>query len=434
MVDVRPFHGLRHAGLAPDKIGEVTSPPYDVFDPEMQRAYHERHPHNIIRLILGLIEPGETDDAGRIGRAAKCIETWKREGVLALDEAPALYPYLQKFTLPDGTALERRAFFTSVRLEKYGEGKIHPHEQTFPKTKTFLFNLYGSCGTHFGPIFSFYDDPADAASKALAASMAGNPIADFEEDGVHHTLWRCDNPEAIVAVQEALSGRDAFIADGHHRYETSLNLKDAARKNGAVKGGEADYTLMCLANASDPGMAVLPTHRLLKKIGATVDDVLAKIAPGYEITEAPAPAVGEGSMVARKLKELAEGGRTAFCLYDGKGPLRYLVKKESGAAVGGVDEAVASLDVSRLHADIVDSAFAVSHDEADTAFTPDPEIALAAARKGECKVVILLNPTPVEAVVKIAIAGGKMPHKSTYFFPKLRSGLVFHAFAPPATD
>jgi len=191
---------------------------------------------------------------------------------------------------------------------------------------------------------------------------------------------------------------------------------------------------MCLANASDPGMAVLPTHRLLKKIGATVDDVLAKIAPGYEITEAPAPAVGEGSMVARKLKELAEGGRTAFCLYDGKGPLRYLVKKESGAAVGGVDEAVASLDVSRLHADIVDSAFAVSHDESDTAFTPDPEIALAAARKGECKVVILLNPTPVEAVVKIASAGGKMPHKSTYFFPKLRSGLVFHAFAPPATD
>ncbi|MBT3351572.1 MAG: DUF1015 domain-containing protein [Nitrospinaceae bacterium] len=434
MVDIRPFRGLRHAGLSPDKIGEVTSPPYDVFDPEMQRAYYERHPNNVIRLILGIVEPGESDDKGRIDRATQHIKDWKREGVLALDDTPAIYPYLQKFTLPDGTALERRAFFTSIRLEKYGEGKIHPHEQTFPKTKTFLFNLYGSCGTHFGPIFSFYDDPADAASKAMAATMAGEPVADFEEDGVRHTLWRCDDPETIASVQKSLSGCEAFIADGHHRYETSLALKDAARKAGAAEGGEADYTLMCLANVSDPGMAVLPTHRLLKKINATVDEVLASIASGYEITEAPAPATGAGGEVAQKLKELAGGGRSAFCLYDGKGSLRYLVKNESGAASGDVNKAVASLDVSRLHADIVDTAFGTSHDEAEIAFTPDPEIALASARDGECEVAILLNPTPVEAVVKIARAGGKMPHKSTYFFPKLRTGLVFHAFAPPATD
>ncbi len=436
MVDIRPFRGLRHSGISPDQIGDVTSPPYDVFSPEMQRAYSERHPHNVIRLILGEILAGEGDDSGRISRAVGYITDWRREGILATDEKPALYPYRQIFSLPDGTRLERRAFFTSVRLEKYGAGKIFPHEQTFPKPKGFLFGLYNGCGAHFGPIFSFYDDPGDCAAKALVASMEGAPIADFEEEGVRHTLWRCEESSSIEAVQKALAGLETFIADGHHRYETSLNIQEAARKNGAPKNDEVDYALMCLANASDPGMVVLPTHRLLKKIGSPVETALASLAEIYEVTEEPAPAEGEGETVARRLRELGREERTAFCLFSGEGPLRYLVRKESaqtgaGDSVAGI---VASLDVSRLHADIVDGALAASHDEADIAFTPDPEAALAAARSGECAVSLLLNPTPIQSVVKIAKAGGKMPHKSTYFFPKLRTGLVFHAFAPPAMD
>ncbi|MFP6891885.1 MAG: DUF1015 domain-containing protein [Nitrospinota bacterium] len=440
MVDIRPFRALRHAGIPPEKMGDVTSPPYDVFTPGMQRAFYDRHPHNIVRLIQGEIHDGEVDDAGRIGRAASHIHDWLKEGVLAIDEKPAIYPYRQRFTLPDGAALERRSFFAAVRLEKYGEGNIFPHEQTFPKPKGFLFGLYGGCGAHFGPIFSFYDDPNEEASKALAPSMEGDALADFEEDGVRHTLWRCEDPAALEAAQAALAGREVFIADGHHRYETSLNLQEAARKAGAPEGGEADYTLMCLANASDPGMAVLPTHRLLKKIGTPAEEALAALADSYEISEEPAPVDGDGNAVARRLRELAEGGRTAFCFCAGQGPLRYLVKKETGPAAedsvegDSAEEAVATLDVSRLRADIVDGALAASHDEADIGFTPDPGEALAAARSGECAVALLLNPTPVQAVVRIAKAGGKMPHKSTYFFPKVRTGLVSHPFAPPAMD
>jgi uncharacterized protein (DUF1015 family) len=266
--------------------------------------------------------------------------------------------------------------------------------------------------------------------------MEGAPIADFEEEGVRHTLWRCEESSSIEAVQKALAGLETFIADGHHRYETYLNIQEAARKNGAPKNDEVDYALMCLANASDPGMVVLPTHRLLKKIDSPVESALASLAETYEIIEEPAPAEGEGELVARRLRELGRGERTAFCLFSGEGPLRYLVRKDgvgmgAGDSVAGI---VASLDVSRLHADIVDGALAASHDEADIAFTPDPEAALVAARSGECAVSLLLNPTPIQSVVKIAKAGGKMPHKSTYFFPKLRTGLVFHAFAPPAMD
>tara|TARA_B100000315_G_scaffold257993_1_gene308703 strand:+ start:625 stop:1932 length:1308 start_codon:yes stop_codon:yes gene_type:complete len=435
MVDIRPFRGLRHAGISPDKIGDMTSPPYDVFSPELRRAYLERHPHNVVRLILGEILDGEADDSGRIGRAVGYMTDWRREGILAADEKPALYPYRQIFSLPDGTRLERRAFFTSVRLEKYGEGKIFPHEQTFAKTKGFLFDLYSGCGAHFGPIFSFYDDPEDGATIALAASMEGAPIADFEEEDVRHTLWRCEDPSAIEAAQKALADREAFIADGHHRYETSLNIQEAARKNGVNNNDEVDCTLMCLANVSDPGMVVLPTHRLLKIIGSPVEAALASLEGAYEVTEEPAPAEGEGEAVAKRLRELGSGGRTAFCFFSGEGPLRYLVRKENPQTdAGDIAETIASLDVSRLHADVVDSALAASHDEADIAFTPDPEAAVAAARSGECAVSLLLNPTPIQSVVKIAKAGGKMPHKSTYFFPKLRTGLVFHAFAPPAMD
>lgn len=433
MVDIRPFRGLRHAGIPPKKMGEVTSPPYDVFTPGMQRAFYDRHPHNIVRLIQGEIHEDETDDSGRIGRAVGYITEWLKKGVLLIDSKPALYPYRQCFALPDGTQLERRSFFAAVRLEKYGKGNIYPHEQTFPKPKGFLFGLYGSCGAHFGPIFSFYDDPNEAASKALTPSMEGDALADFEEDGVRHTLWCCDDPVALEAAQVALVGREVFIADGHHRYETSLNLQDAARKAGVAENGETDYTLMCLANSSDPGVVVLPTHRLINKIGTSLEEALSTLSEAYEIIEEEGPMEGGGHAVACRLRNLGEGGHTAFCLWAGQGPLRYLVKKEASPTGGSsVEEAVASLDVSCLHVDILDGALAASHDEANVDFTPDPGQALAAVRSGDCAVALLLNPTPVEAVVRIAKAGDKMPHKSTYFFPKVRTGLVSHLFAPPA--
>jgi hypothetical protein len=150
------------------------------------------------------------------------------------------------------------------------------------------------------------------------------------------------------------------------------------------------------------------------------------------VTEAPAPREGEGVQVALRLQALGKGGRTTFALYDGRGPVRYLLRRGGGAAGGSVEEALASLDVRRLHEEVVEGAFRASHEEADLGFTPDPEAALAAARRGECAAALLLNPTPIEAVCRIAKAGAKMPHKSTYFYPKLRSGLVIHSFAPPA--
>ncbi len=435
MVEVRAFRALRYSNIAPEEMGDVSSPPYDVFTPEIRRSFYERHPLNIVRLIQGEILEGEDGDAGRVGRAVEYLENWRASGAMTLDDTPALYPYRQRFSLPDGTRLERNAFFAVVKLEPYGAGRIYPHEQTFPKPKGYLFDLWGRSGAHLGPIFGFYDEPRETANRALKSAEKGAPVADFEDDGVRHTLWRCDDPAVIALAQESLRDREVFIADGHHRYETSLDLRDAARGDGAPEGSEADYTLMCLANIADPGMVILPTYRLLKKVSATTEDALAALAEKYEIVEEPAPEAGECGRVAERLAALSgeNGGASVFCLYDGGANVRYLIGRHDGDT-SSVDEAVAALDVSRLHAEVVDGAFKASHEEGDIAFTPDPEFALSCARSGECAAAVLLNPTPLESVSEIAKAGGKMPHKSTYFYPKIRTGLVVHAFAPPAGD
>jgi len=436
VVEIRAFRALRYANAAPEEMGEVSSPPYDVFTPGMRRAYHERHPRNVVRLIQGEIHEGEEGDAGRVARAAAHLREWRESGEMALDDAPALYPYRQRFSLPDGARLERNSFFAAVKLEPYGEGRIHPHERTFPKPKGYLFDLWGACGAHLGPVFGFSEGARGAAARVLEGARAGAPLADFEDEGVRHTLWRCADARAIEAAREALRGAEVFIADGHHRYETSLNLREAARARGAPEGGPADYALMCLADASDPGMAILPTHRLLGKTGATTEEALAVLAGKYEILEEAAPAAGRGAEAAARLARLARerGEVSAFCLYDGGARLRYLVGAPRGGEAGSVEEAVAALDVSRLHADVVEGAYRASHGEADVGFTPDPERALASARRGACAAALLLNPTPIASVRAIARAGGRMPHKSTYFYPKLRTGLVVHAFAPPAGD
>ena len=263
------------------------------------------------------------------------------------------------------------------------------------------------------------------------------PIANFEEESVCHTLWRCEDEGIISTVRQALAECDVFIADGHHRYETSLRLRDAARAEGAAPGGEIDRLLICLANLSDPGMIVLPTHRLLMRTGSSLPEALRRLGNLYDVQEVPDPGPGAGPSVAEVLKGMGDDGkRTAFCLSGGRGTLHYLLRRLDAPAEknDSPGAAVSMLDVSRLHSEVLEDAFGVSKEEAVLEFTPDPEAALSAVREEICSVAFLLNPTPIETVTQIARADRRMPQKSTYFYPKLRTGLVMHAFAPPGAD
>tara|TARA_A100001037_G_scaffold251361_1_gene234824 strand:- start:18322 stop:19560 length:1239 start_codon:yes stop_codon:yes gene_type:complete len=412
-------------------MGDVTSPPYDVFNDELQDLFYEKHPNNIVRLIQGKKESSESNDEPRVTRAIDFLKQWKKEGVLTLDEKPCVFPYRQTFLLPDGKKLERNSFFTTVKLEEYGKGKIFPHEQTFPKPKGFLLDLWGKAGAHLGPIFSFYDDGEDFAINSLSASISKtNLLADFEEDGVRHELWFCDDENVIDLIKSSLSEKDIFIADGHHRYETSLNLRELEDEE---KNVESDYTLMCLANLKDPGMIILPTHRMIREINSAVPDFLNSISELYNIIEEPDPGENAGSLVSEKLKKIStDHNSSVFCFSDGKGTLRYLIRKTNQEEKA--DDPLKTLDVSLLQSEIIDDGLKASHDDGNMSFTPDPEEALSFARTDEFNAVLLLNPTPIDSVCEIAKKGGKMPHKSTYFYPKLRTGLVIHPFSSPATD
>ncbi len=430
LVDIKPFRALRYTKVSPEKMGDVTSPPYDVFNNELQELFYKKHPNNIVRLIQGKKESNESSDEARVGRAIDFLKEWKKEEILTVDEKPCIFPYRQTFLLPDGKKLERNSFFTTVKLEEYGKGKVFPHEQTFPKPKGFLLDLWGKAGAHLGPIFSFYDDAEDFAINSLSSSISTkNLLADFEEDGVRHELWFCDDENVIDSIKSSLAVKDIFIADGHHRYETSLNLRQL---EGKEKNIESGYTLMCLANLKDPGMIILPTHRMIREINSTVPDFLNSISELYNIIEEPDPGENGGVLVSEKLKTIsADHSSTVFCFSDGKGILRYLIKKNREEKS---ENPLESLDVSLLQSEIIDHGLKASHDDGNMSFTPDPEEALYFARTDEFNAVLLLNPTPIDSVCEIAKKGGKMPHKSTYFYPKLRTGLVIHPFSSPAMD
>ena len=434
MVDIKPFRALRYTRVSPDNMGDVTSPPYDVFNNELQDLYYKKHPNNIVRLIQGRIELNENGDEERVSRAIEFLKEWKKEGVLTVDDKPCLFPYRQTFSLPNGNQLERNSFFTTVKLEEYGKGKVFPHEQTFPKPKGYLLDLWGKTGAHLGPIFSFYDDAEDFAINSLSSVVSEeNLLADFEEDGVRHELWFCNDQNIIDSVKFSLLQKDIFIADGHHRYETSLNLREIEDEKGGEANIESHYTLMCLANLKDPGMIILPTHRLIREINTTVPDFLNSISRLYDVIEEPDPGENGGTLVAEKLKKYStENNSTVFCFFDGKETLRYLIKKDNQAEKS--KNPLDTLDVTLLQSDIIDDGLKASHDDGNMNFTPDPEEALSFARTDEFQAVLLLNPTPINSVCEIAKNGGKMPHKSTYFYPKLRTGLVIHPFSSPATD
>ncbi|MED5579012.1 MAG: DUF1015 domain-containing protein [Nitrospinota bacterium] len=434
MVDIKPFRALRYVGISPEKMGNVTSPPYDVFNRELQDLFYEKHPNNIVRLIQARKEGNENNDDSRVIRAIEFLKRCKKNGVLVVDEKPCLFPYKQIFTLPSGKNLERNSFFTTVKLEEYGKGKIFPHEQTFPKPKGYLLDLWGKSGAHLGPIFSFYDDVDDFAINSLSSIISDeNILADFEEDGVRHKLWYCDDPNVIDSVKSSLANKDIFIADGHHRYETSLNLRQKENERGEETNTESNYTLMCLANLKDPGMIILPTHRMLREINTTVPDFLNSISELYDVIEEPDPGENGGTLIAENLKEYAkENNSSVFCFFDGKESLRYLIRKNNEPKE--LKNPLDLLDVTLLQSEIIDAGLKASHDDGNMSFTPDPEVALSLARAGEYKAVLLLNPTPIDSVCEIAKKGGKMPHKSTYFYPKLRTGLVIHPFSSPAID
>ncbi|HBG47838.1 MAG TPA: DUF1015 domain-containing protein [Deltaproteobacteria bacterium] len=440
MAEIIPFRGVLYD---PAKVGDLTrvmAPPYDVIPPKKQDALYERHPNNIIRLILGKTAPEDRDGNDRYSRAATDFQKWLGEGVLAQDERPAIYYYYQAYTEKDGSTQTRKGFIALSKLQDFGKG-IHPHERTLSGPKADRLKLMQACDANFSSIFSLYSDPALTVNKALDAAIAGRePDIDvLDDDGIVNKVWRVDDPKVLSAVAASMDDKALFIADGHHRYETALNYRNMQReKKPDYTGSEPfNYVMMYFSNMDDEGMTIWPTHRVVHSLkGFDADGFVAKCAEHFDISEFPYKSTDEPKVREQFLKELEASGAkdVALGLHIRARDKYYLLSIKSHdmdkVFGGSIPDVFKSLDVTVLHslvfARILGMTQEAQEKQENLIYVKSFDEAIAACSNDNNQLVFLLNSTKIEQVKAVALAGFVMPQKSTYFYPKLLSGLTIN--------
>ena len=413
MAEVSPIRAL-HYDL--DKVGglaNVVAPPYDVIDEAQRAELQARSPRNVVALDLPREDGGDPYE-----HAAELLDEWKDEGVLVQDSEPALWAIEQEYTGPDGARLTRRGFLGGVRLEPYGNG-IRPHERTQPGPKEDRLRLTRATRHNLSPIFALH--PGDAWQHLGPA--LGEPWAEVtDDDGTTHRVWAVTDPAVHEAVAAELAPGELLIADGHHRYETALAYQ---RETGG--GGPADHVLMALVSLEDPGLTVFGTHRLLKNLRTDQQEGIGEVAEaGFELTRVP-----EGELVPA-----ADEPKISFGYMDSHNMNPWRLRLNAGGRKALDDELAGRSDAYRqLDAAALEELFlkrAVGLSPAEIAekkgldYTPSAEEAVAELRAGHYDAAFFLRPTPVDQVRAVAAAGETMPPKSTYFFPKLLTGIIFN--------
>jgi uncharacterized protein (DUF1015 family) len=417
MADVQPLRALHYDLGKVGALGDVFAPPYDVIDADQRARLAARSPHNVVAIDLP-----ENSGGDPYAAAAELVARWRDEGALVRDEQPALWVLSQDYTAPDGIRHERRGVFARVRVEEYGAGRIRPHERTHPGPKEDRLRLTRATRANLSPIFALYSDPAGAVSAALDPQVRDHtPFGEAaDEDGTLNRLWRVEDPAAIAAVQAALRDAELLIADGHHRYET-------ARAYAEEIGGEGPhrYVLMCLVALQDPGLTVMPTHRLVRGLVPNQYEELASaIKRDFEIEEIEADELVPG----------AGGPPLALGYMDShfRRPFRLVLRDQAiaDAALADKPEPYRQLDSAVLEALLLKGALGMGDEDISSlnglGYARDAADARALLDRGEYDAGFFMRPTAIEQVRAVAASGTSMPPKSTYFFPKIPTGLLFN--------
>ena len=437
MPTVAPLRGLRYDPKHVGTLSQVIAPPYDVIDEPLQAALYDRHPANVVRLELNREEPGDDDRLNRYTRAARFLKEWQAQGVLMQEPAAALYVYHQAFEF-EGQAFVRRGVMARVRLERFGTGNIHPHEETMSGPKQDRLLLTRACRMNLSQVFGLYPDPAGEVQALLDNAVAGQPpVEATDHQGVTSQMWPIVDEGVAAKVAGLLGTRPVFIADGHHRYETACTYRDeVAAAWGVDHGGQplppdhpANFVLMMLVGMSDRGLVVLPTHRLfVQPAVATAAELCGKLGDCFNTrTSWKGPAAAE--IVWSNLE--LEGDQGTIGLYTAGDQAWTLARiTPAGRArmeqlAGDHGAAWRSLGVSILHRLVLDDLLG-----AKDIPTPDSVhlVGEMAERLGTGKypLAAMLVPVSVEDIRRVSELGERMPAKSTFFYPKLASGLVFN--------
>ncbi len=437
MVALRPFKGLRYNPRRVGGLENVICPPYDVISPSEQRALYDRSPYNLVRVELGLDQPGDDERDNRYTRAAAILAAWRSEGALMLEPAPALYLHQASFSL-HGQSFTRRDLLVAVMLEPWERGVVLPHERTMAQPKEDRLRLLRATATQVSPVWTLYRGTSAALAETWNIVQARPPQQQFRADnGVEHRLWSVTDPRLHRRIQQEFADRRLYIADGHHRYETALAYqRERHEVEGEGVSGPYDAVFSVITSAEDPGLRVLPIHRLLRGVGPEPEAALRAVLDGAATLEAvalPGDVERARAAVEDLAAQLGQGPGQRFCALVAGGqraiqirvvdPSRALASKAEGHSA-----AWRALDVAVLHALIVEPLLrrAGVRLEDSVRFTHAAAEALDAVRRGEAELALLVAPTRVEQVLAVADARDRMPQKSTFFVPKPPSGLVLY--------
>lgn len=419
MATIRPFRGLRYTPAA-GPLETLVAPPYDVITPEERKALGERSEHNVTWLTLPEQLPDDRSKFVKYGRSASRLAEWRREGALQAEPEPAFYRYTQTFTNPvSGHQHTRTALVCLLKLEPYDKGIVLPHEQTFPKHKEDRLRLLEATRAQLESIFGLYQDELARVEHAISKAHFEEAVRVTSDDGVQHRLDVCTRPEDVAAIGAAMERERVWIADGHHRYETALAFREAAG------GGDGlipeDFMLISLSSMSDPGLVLLPTHRIITRWDIPFSQVEYRLQRFFNVRKIANDDLPEAVRAAAATECSAFG----IALPGNIGYFASLVSPRDALTLSdspGSDR-LKMLDVSILHDILLKRAFEIEGLER-IEYTRNAAEALARVKESTDVAAVITNPPSVEDMRLIAEAGEKMPQKSTYYYPKLLSGLV----------
>lgn len=402
MATVKGFKGIRYN---PEKINDyesIVAPPYDVINGEEQNQLYDKDPNNVIRLILA---KGEGEE--RYSNASKTFNEWLENSVLINEEEPAIYPYYQEFEF-EGTSYTRRGFIAAVKVADFDENVVLPHEQTFRKHKEDRLKLTTACNANLSQVFSVYSDDGGAVENLIESNISDPIIRVTTDDGVKNTFWKITDPEIIAKVSEGLKTNNLLIADGHHRYETALNYRNQQREKFGENSGTKpyDYVMMYLSRGGGDGLIINPTHRAVKNLGIEGAALLSKLEELFDIEETPALDVNS-----------LEFDEMVYISADSD--KKYKLKLKNKLAKN-----YENLAVMVLH-NIIFKNY-INEEDAGILYTKfDTELS-SLVNSGEYQGGFLLPKLNADDIFEVVLDNVKMPHKTTYFYPKILSGLVFN--------
>ncbi len=422
MAIIKPFKGIRYNPELVD-IKSVVTPPYDIISKDDQERFYSKDEHNIVRIILGK-ELDDNETSNKYTRAKGFLTDWLSKKVLISEDRPSIYIYEQEFTI-EKEQKNRMGFISLLKLEDFSSGVVVPHEYTYSKPITDRFNLLSTTQANFGVIFLLHSDPKGLIDAELHKETEKEPLYDFVfENGIKNRLWRMDDEEKIEHLQDEMKDKILFIADGHHRYETALTYKN---KMGGKGEQPYDYRMMALFNMDNPNLEIFPTHRIVSNLKVDKQEIIEKIEKLFSVESFR----GNQKEFFRLLKEKGDKEHS-FGLYFGKGEFYFLTLKDEKFALEQSDQTKSAdwrkLDVSILHKLILEKLLGIEKVEDHIKYTRSNDEAVEKIDKGEAQLTFLLNTTKLEELKKVTSHKERMPQKSTYFYPKLLTGLVVYKF------